>query len=88
MNDAYNSTRFNSTTKITNDHFANFKKIIKELVGYSADINFIVSSPKSILEGIGIASAIVLTLILFKYDNEKALIVLGILAIGVQRLFT
>ncbi len=86
MNDAYNSTRFNSTSEITNNHFSNFKKVMTELRGYSADINFIVSSPKSILEGIGIALAIGLTLILFRYENEKAFTILGILAIGVQRL--
>ena len=76
MNDAYNSTRFNSTSEITNNHFSNFKKVMTELRGYSADINFIVSSPKSILEGIGIALAIGLTLILFNMIMKKHLLFL------------
>ena len=86
MNDAFNSTRFNSTTRITNNHFSIFRKVISELRGYSGDLYFITASPKSILEGVGITIAIILTLILFKFENDKAFAILGILALGLQRI--
>lgn len=86
LNDSFSNTRINYSSNIYQNNYINFKEINKELQNYAADFIIIAGLPRTLIEGLGILLATVIGLILIFTKNENSLSIVGVLALGLQRL--